>query len=94
MGGNLDKEDNVIYQFKCLSCKIEYKVTQPIHQEHQANCPQCNRPGRRIYFPLSHYWLGLAHNPDGSVQEDLPQVGGGPPTKWTHGFGEGKRKGR
>jgi len=59
--------------------------------EHKADCPACGLKMNRVYTPLTHYWLGQAHNPDGSVQE-LPPVGGGPPTKWTHGFGDGKKK--
>ena len=87
-------EVRMTYQFKCHNCRIEFEVEQPIHYEHQADCPLCGGPGQRIYTPLNHFWIGQAHNPDGSVQEDLPQVGGGPPTKWTHGFGPGKKGGR
>jgi len=81
----------MIYQFRCSTHGV-FEVNQPIYQEHRADCPLCGGPGQRIYLSLPHYWAGEAHNPNGSVQE-LPPVGGGPPTKWTHGFGKGKKKG-
>ena len=80
----------MIYQFKCRYHGI-FEINQPISVEHKADCPACGLEMQRVYLPADHYWAGEAHNPDGSVQE-LPPVGGGPPTKWTHGFGPGKKK--
>ena len=80
----------MIYQFKCRTCNTTFEVDQPIHQEHKADCPLCGGPGQRIYSPLAHYWLGSAHNPDGSVQE-LPPAPQDHQYGW-HGFGEGKKE--
>ena len=73
------------YVFRCPT-HGKFEVKQRIHQTHEAICPICSEPTRRVYTPLIHYWPDVLWNRDGSRQspDELPPVPSG--TKWTHGW--------
>ena len=81
----------MIYQFKCTNehCRMfNFPVDekQPLHEEHEAYCLDCNRKMRRIYSPLPFKFGRSDYNKDGSrdLNPDLPSVPSG--TKYTHGW--------
>jgi len=86
----------MIYQFKCTTpdCMMyddTFKVEQPMMDEHFAYCHVCGFQAQRIYTPLPFQFGKADYNKDGSrdLNPDLPDVPSG--TKYTHGFGKGKK---
>lgn len=60
----------MIYEFRCSEHGV-FEVDQPMMVEHKANCPECDKPTKRVYSPTPHYWDSpkpLFHK-DGSYEE-------------------------
>ena len=58
------------YEFLCPSCGYEFEVKQPMLTEHEALCPVCRNPARRVYSPPIWMWADSAFRKDGSYRED------------------------
>lgn len=37
------------YVFECSSCLYTFEVKQNINSEHEADCPDCGEPAKRVY---------------------------------------------
>ena len=73
------------YVFECPA-HGDFEIKQEMMVYHEAICPICNGPTRRVYLPLTHYWPDVLFDKHGKKQssDNLPIVPS--VTIYTHGW--------
>lgn len=70
----------MIYVYRC-SAHGKFELNQGIHDQHIADCPECDGPATRVFTPSIYYVPDCLWNKDGSKQspDELPRVYSGQP---------------
>ena len=47
-----------VYEYECGHCRHRFEVKQGFHDKPKADCPQCQKPAKRVFHPAPVIFKG------------------------------------